>query len=438
MKRVNGSVSVILALSIIMILSFCLVLVESAREKTLLLKADIVWSACANSILAEYHKTLWEEYDVFYVDASYQTDVLGYGLLENRFRYYAEENLKYDKSGWLALSYDGGRVLETVLATDNLGNDFYQKAIEATDVSQLGMLAEEVSSWIETIETHIDLGKDLEVTQADITNQINEARKEEVEIENPVDGIESGGTLLKMIIGDDFDFSEKTTDLSKLATHRMLEKGSASDPGSENTILDKMMFCKYVQEHFGCYTNPSEDAPLSYEIEYILAGKASDIGNMESVVGRLLLIREADNYLTLLQDEAKKLEAHAIATASASIAPWLEPVVYHGLLIYWAYEMSVEDLRALFSGKSVPLSKTLFGETDMAFSLSYEDYIWLLLLIEQKEKLTMRSIDSIERNIQQEQEHFRMDVCVSMAEIEGTFRDVYNKQYTITKTLQYY
>lgn len=438
MKKTDGSMSVILALTITMILSFCLVLVESAREKTLLLKADIVWSACVNSIMAEYHQSLWEKYDVFYVDASYQTDAFGYGLVENRLKYYAEENLKYDKRGWLALSYEGSELSEIVLATDNQGADFYKKAIEATDVSKLGTVVEEGVSWLETVEKHIDLGTDLEQTKTDITNQINEARKEELEIDNPVDGIETGSALLQIIIGEDFTFSDKTIDLSKTASRRALEMGTASNSDLESTILDKALFCKYVQEHFGSYTNPSEDAALSYEMEYIIAGKNSDVKNMEAVVGRLLLIREADNYLTLLLDEAKKLEAHTIAAASASIAPWLEPIVYHGILIYWAYEMSVEDLRNLFSGKKVPLSKALLSETDTVFSLSYEDYIWLLLLLQQKDKLAMRSIDSIELYVRQKQENFRMDACVSMAKTEGSFRDVYKKQYAITKTLQYY
>ena len=46
-------------------------------------------------------------------------------------------------------------------------------------------------------------------------------------------------------------------------------------------------------------------------------------------------------------------------------------------------------------------------------------------------------MDIIELDIRQEQEHFRMDGCISRGTLTGTFTDTYDKTYTITKQLQY-
>ena len=53
--------------------------------------------------------------------------------------------------------------------------------------------------------------------------------------------------------------------------------------------------------------------PLAYELEYILAGKASDRENLEAAVQKILLIRLAANFAYIQTDSVRKAEASAMA-----------------------------------------------------------------------------------------------------------------------------
>ena len=63
-EKVGGSISVFFAVTLTLMLSFCMVLIESARENTMLLKADVVFNAGVQSVMAEFHTALWEKYDL--------------------------------------------------------------------------------------------------------------------------------------------------------------------------------------------------------------------------------------------------------------------------------------------------------------------------------------------------------------------------------------
>ena len=58
------------------------------------------------------------------------------------------------------------------------------------------------------------------------------------------------------------------------------------------------------------------EGALQYELEYILAGKNSDIENLRWVAGRLILFREAANAVYLYSDRVKVAEADAKSTSS--------------------------------------------------------------------------------------------------------------------------
>lgn len=82
-EKAEGSISVFFAVTLTIMLSFCMVLIESARENTMLLKADVVFNAGVQSIMAEFHPYLWEEYDLLYLDCGYGTGSASYGLVKS-------------------------------------------------------------------------------------------------------------------------------------------------------------------------------------------------------------------------------------------------------------------------------------------------------------------------------------------------------------------
>ena len=452
MKRVRASISVFLALTITLVLSFVLILLESAREKTMLLKASVVLDAAAHSTLAEYHTLLWEVYDVLYIDASYKTDVPNYEFIKNRLQYYAEQNLKYDQTGWLSLNYIGSQFATVQLATDLEGYDFYQKAIESVDFKTGLMAIEQVATYLNTVQEHMYVADAIAQDKEKIRRQIDEANGTEViwngemvrvEIENPISEKESGNALLRKLLGQQVELSQSGINLSGVVSHRNLAKGNADgllDKESNyiDGILEKLQYVYYADTHFQNFMHLEQDKPLRYELEYLIAGKATDIQNLESVVSILLLIREADNYFFLMSNEAKKLEAHAIAASIANVATWLEPIVYQAVLLNWAYDMSIEDIQKLFAGEKIPLCKSASELLGNLGVMGYSEYLCLLLLLEDQGKLTMRSLDLIELFIRTEEKTFYADGCVANATLEGRFIDAYRKYYSVTKTMEYY
>lgn len=465
-KKVNGSISIFLALTITMMLSFCMILIESARENAMLLKADMIFDTGMRCLAAEYHQKLWEEYDLFYVDCSYGAGIPDYGKVKSHLESYVEENLKYDTRGWFALNYQDCQISEVSLATDQGGTDFYLQAVQAAEGSVGITYIEQALGWLEQVESTRYVSESIESESRQTEETIDgvngtsvkvedavwgvdeegepvlleDAKYETVNISNPLDQILSGNILLRQIVSDISEVSVNRIDTSFLASNRGLAAGDSDDSDSADGIWKKAFFCKYALDHFESYMDSDHSAQngLAYPLEYLIGGKAADAQNMEIVMAELLVIREIDNYLMLIQDEAKKAEADAIGAAAATLVPWAGPIVAQGVLIYWAYEESVEDLQSLLRGESVPLVKSIGLEAVSNFSLDYEDYIFILLLMQGREKLTMRAMDMIEVKVREEQSDFRMDACISRAAFTGTFTDIYDKKYTITDKFQYY
>lgn len=481
MKRAEASVSVFLAMTITMVLSFCMVLIESARERAMLLKADIVFDTSVNCIMAEYHRMLWEEYDLFYVDAGYGGTMPNYDLVKEHLAEYVEKNLKYDGSGWLSLGYEGAAMSEVCLATDNEGADFYTQAIAAAEAMSGVSYIEQILEWLGQVQENNIFSSGIESEKESLSGRIEdvngtevevkeavwgkdkegkpimleEAEYEKVDIHNPLDDILPQNLLLMQIVEDAGQISKGSVNLEDLASNRSLAAGVSKErTRSENgvkSLWNKAFFCKYARDHFPSYgdeavstdwqpetvATATNNTSLTYELEYLIGGKESDRDNLEAVAARILAWREADNYLCLLNNEARQLEAHAIAAASANIAVWMEPVVYQALLLYWAYEDSIQDLKVLFSGGKIPLLKFVSLEEGNGIRLNYEEHLLILLLLQDMQTLTMRSIDLIELSVRENWRHFRMDGCISLATLEGCFRDIYHKRYYVKKQLKY-
>ena len=323
-KQTEGSISVFLALTITLMLSFCMVLIESARENTMLLKADIVFDAGVQSLLAEFHVELWEEYDLLYVDCSYGTEKPNYNLIKAHLEDYVDKNLAYGNRGWLALDYDGAVLSDVLLATDFEGKDFYLQAVHSAEASVAIPYIEQVMTWFEKVEATYSIGDFLRNEQVKTNSAIEDANGTEVEVKeavwgedadgnpiileeaeyetvdivNPLEQILSGNFLLWQVAGGNRDFSSVTIAINELASHRSLAAGTVEDTLDEDSIWNKMLFCKYAMDHFRCYGDEAEEnvSGFQYELEYLIGGKNSDNLNMEVVAAELLLLREIDNY----------------------------------------------------------------------------------------------------------------------------------------------
>ena len=95
-KSQKGYLTVFLTLILTVMLSFSMTLIVSAGENTRRFAAECVTDIGMNSILAEYHRELLEQYNVFFTDISYGTQVIAYENMTEHLKNYINHNLQGD------------------------------------------------------------------------------------------------------------------------------------------------------------------------------------------------------------------------------------------------------------------------------------------------------------------------------------------------------
>jgi len=234
-----------------------------------------------------------------------------------------------------------------------------------------------------------------------------------------------------------------------------------------NEAAKKLLFQEYLKEHFNRYqaenTQLQEQKPsvLTYEQEYLLAGRTSDQANLSSVVSRIVCLRTILDFASILGDSARREEAKLAATALVGFTglPILISITQLAILIAWAFAEALLDTNALMMGKNVPILKKnivlklpeLFlinhdylsqkadrvaAENELSFS--YQDYLRVFLLLSNEKKLAYRSMDLMQEDIRlrYQQNQFRVDDCLFGYEVEAEF--IIEKKFTGISFVQNY
>lgn len=237
------------------------------------------------------------------------------------------------------------------------------------------------------------------------------------------------------------DVSEKTTETDELPSVSVDSSSEDDEETIAQATANKVIFGQYVLEHFGNAVETKEDTALDYEVEYILGGKDSDVGNLKVVVNRIVALRSSLNFISILQDSAKKNEAYTLATAMVGFTgmPLLITAFQILILTAWSMAEAVTDVKALLEGEKVPTIKNstqwnLSIEDFKNFTgkdietvsyesgLEYEDYLRVLLAMQGKQKQYYRTMDVIQLNMcLNENENFRMTDCMVSAQISTSF-----------------
>lgn len=197
----------------------------------------------------------------------------------------------------------------------------------------------------------------------------------------------------------------------------------------KNLRMDEKLTGKKLEKSASLNEVQKKQSVLSYELEYILNGEKEDSENLESVIHKIIFIRTILNFIYLLTDSGRRGEAYQAAAALVGITG-LEALVRLTqalILIAWAYEEAIVDAAFLVGGQGVPIMKTKqtfklsFGEMfclsrslikskmeksaktsgsrDFG-SLDYEGWVRIFLILENREKRCMRSMDVIEADMQ--------------------------------------
>ena len=194
-------------------------------------------------------------------------------------------------------------------------------------------------------------------------------------------------------------------------------------------VVNKALYIDYLVNNYSSYTNNLKHDGIQYEVEYLISGSESDVQNLASVVEQILLIREAANYATILDNPSLVAQADAVAhiLAGFTFNEAIIQVVKYGLIAAWAYAESTLDVRTLLAGGKIPLIKTLDDWNSDIYHLStiadintkakesetgigYKEYLMAFLALRSESTTGMRALDVMENALSNTEDYKNVKV----------------------------
>ncbi len=473
--RVDGYLTVFLSLILSIMISLCLVLVLGARENTRRMEIECITDIGMNNVLAEFHRELLSQYDLFFIDTSYGTPYASFEQTGAHLKEYIVSNLGDEEifmsalyRNPLKLEADKVEITQVSAASDDQGAVLRRQAVDVM-YQHVGITyLQQVLLWAETAEEYdlntrniLEEQKQASVELEKWNGTLAADGKSLVETVNPGDHVVSfwDAGMLNLVIKNPEKLSVKTADLQNCMMKRQRLLGTGLNPNIEfaDNLWEQLIFNEYIMKYTGSYRAEKDNSYFKYQTEYILIGKNRDIDNLKDVVYKLLAIRAVANTIYLVSDTEKMELTNAAATAIATLLaiPEAAPIFQAIFVLTWALAESIFDVSELLKGNRVPLLKTA-GEWNYSLEevmefdgntesdeegsgLLYEDYLRMMLCFQDKEITTYRLMDIMEMDIRQTAGNscFRMDGCIDSitADIYYSARD--HKTYRITRTYGY-
>lgn len=479
-KQLGGYLTIYVALSLTVMLSLCLTLIEGARRNSIRWETECIMDIGMNSVMAEYHRELFHQYNLFYIDSSYGSAYPSYYNTEARLKYYLEQNLNLQDVSYMDFVYKDllGMKLsdvwltEVALATDVDGKLFQKQAAAAVWDDSGMQTMEEVLGWVQTINGNGLLERDIEAEKQAVDQQLatyHGTQKQladqkwiTVEVQNPTQHLNEmrAKGVLRWVLPDGAIISGQKADLSQYISARK-KRGNINRGNSGMTVevtpLESILFHEYIVRYSGCYGAVKKGSLLQYQTEYVIAGKEKDEDNLKSVAMTISGLREVANVI-YLNNCKKKMDLVSLVSkvlAYAIFTPEAEPLFQASIVMGWAYLESIYDTKVLLSGGKVPLMKedkdwhydldSIFTTASIEVSkkhqkgMTYQDYLRVLLYLENQEKIAFRFMDLMEMDIRATEgnEAFRMDGCIGLIGAQMVIKSGYGYEYSIERRKEY-
>lgn len=476
-RKKEGYVTVYLSFSLLIMLSLIFTLIEGIRIQTIRFQTECVMDIGLSSIFAEYHRQLLDQYDLFAIDTAYGYEQADEKRTESHLLQYMNMNFAAQEKNRIpgykdltALHADNAALSEVTYLSDEKGAVLTYQIIqymkEKTGLSTAEDLIPKDFSKKEKEYAGLESQKNGRFNQIDeILENIN-AQKEEGEdkitINNPADQIKSmaAAPILSFAVKNSSDISCKQAAVSSYISHRDIREGAGlrKEQNTGNKLLEKKLFMQYLFEKCGCFYKEKEEGVLSYQLEYLLYGKGSDMENLSAFAEQIFKIRYVTNAAYLFTNPAKKMEASSLAAAvTAGIgSPPLYEAVKYTILFAWCYAESIQDLRIIFDGKkaavvkndvswNIPLSNLLqFSSSLDSYKeaengMSYQDYLKSFLFMKEEKVICMRLMDLMEMDIRQTvgNQNFKIDHCIYRLKAKVNVSSGYGYGYSISREYSY-
>ncbi len=483
-ERHKGYITCYLALMLGVMLSLIFTLFEAVRITTIRTETEAVTEIALFSAFGEFHRELLNQYDLLFIDTSYGEGIPDVHKCEEHVQYYMNENFKEEKlTDWLGfcnltnIHCDNVEFENYIYASDQQGQVLMHQIAEyMLDKSGIGAV-ERIFSSFENLGEKDSLFRDLdtewEEAQERLDGLVEERKKdfidpetgEEIPIgfENPasqIRQIKAQGTLGLALPKDKQLSSMVITPEYYISRRNIVSgKGELNLPKSilEETA-EKAWLVEYLLEKCSTYNRTLEKAVLSYQIEYILHGKDSDLENLEATIEDILKIRQGINFAHLLSDGKKVEEAEAMAAVLSAVflSPEIKEALKITILFAWNYAESVKDIRILLDGNKLPLWKddknwntplsqllsftSHLGEYAVSEEgMQYQDYLTYFLLLKEKKEILYHFMDICEMDIRvtEGNRYFQMDGCLYGIRAKVNVSSGYGHGYEITRDYIY-
>lgn len=363
-RNKRGMVSVFVMIFSVSIISLAMLFIGGTRAKAISSSVESLGHLWAKSILGEYTDKLYERYGIFAYKAKSPAEV------DDKLNQLSE------------ITFKGKRYIDC----EGCNSSLYKYSLAELDNFQKQVNKAAV---VEKQKNFKDVALDV-YTPSDRMISNNAI----------VAGLPSKGRL------SSFSLSNFINKIKEIDDIKDVLKGGK----------DELLQMKYMKNHFQSAVSQSEDDDsfFKYELEYILAGKASDEGNLKSTRNRIIAIREAMNIAYINQNPQMRDLALTIAELISS--PAAAPATQQALIAAWAYAESVNDYRLLVHGKKVPLMKDddswavnlksiitnpnpEYIDTNNEKGNTYNEYLQAMIFLTNKDNRLLRMMDLIEINM---------------------------------------
>lgn len=477
----GGYMTVYLALTVTVIIALCLALIEGCRYRGISLETECVMDIGMDSILAEYHRELQKQYNLFAIDCSYgsensSTEQTERHLLDYMNRNFSLEDVFLEKllyRDFFAILAEEAEITKAAFLTDEEGEVFRRIAANAMeDTVGIGLM-QQLTDWLQTIESRGLEHQDIAGEKQRIDEEILEydgkqtAAGKILHIENPTAALEEkrNSGLLKLVMEEE-EISSRRIEPETLwearAERGEINQGNLTleEPEKWEKFEEKIIFHEYLLRYLGRYGQEKKDGPLWYQTEYVIMGKDNDMENLKGVVNRIFIIREAANTLYLTESEEKYAIAEALGEvlAAAMMVPEIAGLLTAALILGWAFAESVYDVKVILAGGKIPLLKNdatwhyglsaaLLGELsgmsaeelETVQGMSYEDYLRVFLLLCEEKNVSYRAMSMVEQDIRNTpgNRNFRLDACLVEIRMNVKVKSKYGYTFEIERQKSY-
>lgn len=480
----KGSLSVFFALVMVAVMTLIFTMGECIRIYELQDFSQEYTDMAVESAFSEYNPYLWTNYRILALDLGYGSGAVGPEMLEQKVLEYCtyNANIEYG-SNYARLIPEASTANKYALLTDGNGQGVVMLGVKAAKDGLAQQIITGVQDKVESINSVEKVSAEDAASSGKATLEDEKAKQREKkqlaaiddnpdtnpsdypdpgEVEDdPLDAFnvmkESIQKGFLSTVTDAESLSDVQFDINTLPSHRQLNKGNMEIENG-NAIVDKALFLDYILSSYSYFGRDLKHDGMKYEVEYLIAGKESDVQSLATVLEEILLIREGANLSTIMQNPSMVAQAQAIAEilAGFTMNPAIIEAVKYAVIGAWAYIESTLDIRLLLSGGKVPVVKSLDQWTSDVWHLSsfldvnckakasetgitYKEYLAGFLLVNSNSTIAMRACDVMENALNSTEDYkevkvdnmiFASDISISYSGKE-MFMSLMDKTNTI-------